>query len=234
MVVAGLIAAVALLILVLAAVRSPRTVLPARSQPARDGWEGRPLPSSWSGQGLGLPPYGPNSLGAVGRRPSLRRKSDRRRSPRPDHRSQHRCPEPTLRPSGRPGNRGQPVAAGCQPHICGSLSLLLLLLPGAVYTVALIARRGQTLGEQVMRLQVLRRRDGALPGWEVSARRWLLPAAPTLIRLAFPALGSILGLAVIVDFLWALWDPNRQCLHDKVADTLVVNTLVNVIGGHRQ
>jgi uncharacterized RDD family membrane protein YckC len=27
-----------------------------------------------------------------------------------------------------------------------------------------------------------------------------------------------------VDLLWAVWDPNRQCLHDVIADTVVVNT----------
>jgi uncharacterized RDD family membrane protein YckC len=31
---------------------------------------------------------------------------------------------------------------------------------------------------------------------------------------------SVLGL---LDVIWCLWDEERQCLHDKVASTLVVN-----------
>ncbi len=39
--------------------------------------------------------------------------------------------------------------------------------------------------------------------------------------------GSCLGLVTfgiycVVDYLWPLWDRNRQALHDKMAETLVV------------
>jgi RDD family len=35
-----------------------------------------------------------------------------------------------------------------------------------------------------------------------------------------PGIGGIFGL---LDSLWLLWDkPHRQCLHDKVADTVVI------------
>jgi uncharacterized RDD family membrane protein YckC len=101
---------------------------------------------------------------------------------------------------------------------------LLFMLPSAAYTIILIARRGQTVGEKAMDLRVARRSDGMVPGWTVSIRRWALPATPALVRLASHPLGAILGLLVLVDFLWALWDPNRQCLHDKLADTVVVQT----------
>jgi uncharacterized RDD family membrane protein YckC len=36
-----------------------------------------------------------------------------------------------------------------------------------------------------------------------------------------PGLGGVFGL---VDALWCLWDSNRQCIHDKPANTVVVNT----------
>jgi uncharacterized RDD family membrane protein YckC len=32
------------------------------------------------------------------------------------------------------------------------------------------------------------------------------------------------GLWGFVDSLWCLWDPTRQCVHDKPAKTLVVTT----------
>src|ERR1700730_9896229 len=41
---------------------------------------------------------------------------------------------------------------------------LLLLLPGAAYTIILVASRGQTLGEMAMKLRVVRLADGQVPG----------------------------------------------------------------------
>jgi uncharacterized RDD family membrane protein YckC len=38
------------------------------------------------------------------------------------------------------------------------------------------------------------------------------------------AIAPILGLVVVVDLLWPLWDPRNQTLHDKVASTVVVIT----------
>ena len=34
-----------------------------------------------------------------------------------------------------------------------------------------------------------------------------------------PQIGSLYGL---IDVLWCIWDPRRQCLHDKIASTAVV------------
>jgi uncharacterized RDD family membrane protein YckC len=101
---------------------------------------------------------------------------------------------------------------------------LVLLAPSAVYVVGLIATRGQTLGEMALGLRVARRQDGAVPGWSVSARRWTLPGATALLGFVLPALAPLLALLTVGDVLWAVWDPNRQCLHDLIADTVVVNT----------
>ena len=35
-----------------------------------------------------------------------------------------------------------------------------------------------------------------------------------------------LGLASIIDLLWAFWDKDRQTLHDKIAKTVVVDDRV--------
>src|ERR1700728_2068787 len=40
----------------------------------------------------------------------------------------------------------------------------------------------------------------------------------------FRANCAVLGIG-LVDPLWCLWDENRQCLHDKVSDTIVINDL---------
>jgi len=44
------------------------------------------------------------------------------------------------------------------------------------------------------------------------------------LGVAIPALAALLVVVSVVDLLWALWDPDRRCLHDLIADTLVVNT----------
>ncbi|MBK7610864.1 MAG: RDD family protein [Actinomycetales bacterium] len=36
-----------------------------------------------------------------------------------------------------------------------------------------------------------------------------------------PIIGSITGLVSYLDEAWLLWDQRRQCLHDKIADTVV-------------
>jgi uncharacterized RDD family membrane protein YckC len=42
-------------------------------------------------------------------------------------------------------------------------------------------------------------------------------------RAAIFWLAGFLGWIGLLDPLWCLWDGERQCLHDKVADSIVVN-----------
>ena len=52
-------------------------------------------------------------------------------------------------------------------------------------------------------------------------RRQVISVATSLLSLV--PLASFLGSGLsILDPAWLLWDPKRQCLHDKVADTVVV------------
>ena len=210
---------VVLLIVVLAAVRSPASVREPRAARGSSYRHG-PFRTVWKGRQLGLPPYGPNSLATIARRfggslidslvlvPLLVAGVVAR------HTRFVRRVDPTT---------GIAHLRLVSHHTSVAVSLLLLV-PGALYAIGLIAVRGQTVGEMALGLRVARRVDGAIPGWAVSARRWLLPAIPTIVRIASTRLGALLGLLVLVDFAWALWDPNRQCLHDKLADTVVVNT----------
>jgi uncharacterized RDD family membrane protein YckC len=91
------------------------------------------------------------------------------------------------------------------------------LLVGFVYETALIALRGQTLGKMAVRIRVVRQDDGALPGWGPSLIRWFVPVA-----------ASIVPLGALVVYLWMLWDPRRQGLHDRAARTLVVGARPSV------
>ena len=104
---------------------------------------------------------------------------------------------------------------------------LTLLVATAVYEIVLIATRGATVGQMVLKLRVVRRSDGQIPGWSPAVRRWALVVAVTVVgSISVIPLGvfAAVNLFGLLDYLWAFWDPNRQCLHDKFADTVVVNT----------
>ncbi len=95
----------------------------------------------------------------------------------------------------------------------------------AAYEIAAVAVWGRTLGKLVVGTRVVSARDGGLPGWGSAVVRWAVPAAPTLVGLAWGS--SVPG---FLSFPWAiavfggvLWDGRRQGLHDKAAGTLVVN-----------
>ena len=78
---------------------------------------------------------------------------------------------------------------------------------------------GQTPGKQIAGIRVVRA-NGESSGW-----------GPTFVRevilkgLVGHFLAVItLGLFLVVDFLWPLWDKGRQTLHDKMAETQVVQS----------
>jgi uncharacterized RDD family membrane protein YckC len=80
------------------------------------------------------------------------------------------------------------------------------------------AKWGQTIGKRIVKIKVVALPDRApVTGGAALKRAALYALAPQV-----PLVGSIFGL---LDNLWLLWDkPNRQCLHDKVADTVVIKT----------
>lgn len=87
-----------------------------------------------------------------------------------------------------------------------------------VYDALTHARWGQTLGKRVMHIRVVALPDRSpITGGAAAKRATLYALAPQV-----PGVGGIFGL---VNVLWLLWDkPYRQCLHDKVAHTIVVKT----------
>jgi uncharacterized RDD family membrane protein YckC len=100
----------------------------------------------------------------------------------------------------------------------------------AVYVVGLMGRNGRTLGQAAMGLRVIRVHDHQPPGYDVVARRWLVIGSLSFINAISrgapdldAVLTPILGLVELLVLLWAVWDPNRQGLHDKFAGTLVIN-----------
>jgi uncharacterized RDD family membrane protein YckC len=208
-----LVACLALVLLLLAAQRAPRTVLERQSSRGVS-------PTTWRGQDLGLPSTGRNSLAGIWPRVWGKLIDVLVLAPVfvVDLLVQHIHETHSVDPSS-----GLRQVRLVSTHLSVTLSLVLLA-PSAVYLVGMIATRGQTLGQMALGLRVARRHDGIVPGWSVSARRWILPAATAVVGIVLPALAPLLALVLLVDLLWAVWDPNRQCLHDLIADTVVVNT----------
>ncbi len=95
--------------------------------------------------------------------------------------------------------------------IFGVMFLLIVAIQ-YVYRVELMFRTGQTIGKRVMKLRVVPLDPTATLTRQTAAIRFLIGIAAGLVPF-----GNL------VDGLWQLWDqPFRQCLHDKVARTVVV------------
>jgi len=116
--------------------------------------------------------------------------------------------------------------------------LVALALPGVVlgllYWVIFLRWKGATPGKLMLGMRVrLRDGDGRLP-WRSIAARLSLPLGVPWVTYgvafatgSFPAFlvaYAVLGPVLLLDALWATWDPKRQTLHDKLARTNVVRT----------
>jgi len=80
-----------------------------------------------------------------------------------------------------------------------------------LYEWILTAAFGRTLGKAWLHIRPVRS-DGVRIGW-----------GRALGRAGGVWLANTLGWIGPIDSLWCLWDDNRQCVHDKVVDTIVVN-----------
>jgi uncharacterized RDD family membrane protein YckC len=97
-----------------------------------------------------------------------------------------------------------------------SLKLSVLqLIVAAIYSIPLVKLRGATLGKMALGIRIRPMNAEGLPSWGQSFLRFL----GFEVLASIPNIGSIYGL---LDALWCLWDPRRQCLHDKIASTAVV------------
>jgi uncharacterized RDD family membrane protein YckC len=98
----------------------------------------------------------------------------------------------------------------------GIAVMLGLLLPIGllVWTCMLLARNGQTVAKKLLGIRVVRR-DGSHCGL---ARIFFARYLPVSLMGAVPFVG---GLVSLTDALLIFRD-NRRCLHDEIADTIVV------------
>ena len=107
-------------------------------------------------------------------------------------------------------------AEGTTPHLHVSTqgSLLAALIVIIYGTVFVGSGRGQTPGMMAMRARAVDASSGAPIGHGRALARALFEYVMVVV----------LVLPWIVDMLFPLWDSRRQTLHDKVTNTVVVNT----------
>jgi uncharacterized RDD family membrane protein YckC len=108
------------------------------------------------------------------------------------------------------------------------ISVVVFAAVCAYYLVHFVASpRGQTLGCIAAGTQVRSVRDGGPVSLTQALLRFAGSAAPLLVTMIVivPALWFVLWAYLVVDWLFPLWDPQRQTLHDKWARTVVVHTV---------
>ena len=86
----------------------------------------------------------------------------------------------------------------------GFAVFVVLLIAGAAQDILGTARWGQSIGKALFGIRVVNERDRRPPDlWHAFLRWWLPSLLPPLL-------------------VWATWDKRHQGIHDKVAETLVV------------
>jgi len=84
----------------------------------------------------------------------------------------------------------------------------------AVITIVFVARYGQSIGKRICGIKVVRTDGSKASFWRIFLLRNLVNGIPSLI----PIVSTIYFL---VDSLM-IFSESRQCLHDKIASTIVV------------
>ena len=96
--------------------------------------------------------------------------------------------------------------------------LLMSLVALAVWAAYFIffhgSEKGQTPGKMIMKIQVRDEATGGPLGYGKAGLRLLVTWGLSWLTC---------GIGGLLNGLWPLWDPKRQALHDKVANTLVVD-----------
>ena len=96
----------------------------------------------------------------------------------------------------------------------GGLLTAVLGLAWAIATILLVQRNGQTIGKKFIGIKVVRKNGERAGLGRIFALRNLLPFIIALI----PLLGFVF---ILVDHLF-IFGAEKRCLHDMMADTIVV------------
>jgi uncharacterized RDD family membrane protein YckC len=98
---------------------------------------------------------------------------------------------------------------GYNPGAGAALNLVNTII-GVAYYAYLEGTRGQTVGKMVLGIKVIDADNGGLIG------------IPRGIGRYFARILSAIALGL--GYLWMLWDPRKQCWHDKLVRSVVVRT----------
>jgi len=112
----------------------------------------------------------------------------------------------------------QQVAGEVVPWVLIALGVQL------AYEVIFLIVAGATPGKFLLGIRVRPMDRPGPPNLVGALRRQVIWVAMTAFGLV-PFIGGLGSIVVLLDYLWLLWDGRRQCLHDKVADTVVVKNV---------
>jgi len=105
----------------------------------------------------------------------------------------------------------------------GVVFVFALALQAAYFIVGL-HKYGCTIGGKVMGIRCVDE-QGQWPTWKASTIRYAVPAGLGIAQIV-PLLGLLSFPATLLNYLWMLWDPRKQCWMDKAAGTFVVKTRI--------
>jgi len=109
----------------------------------------------------------------------------------------------------------------------------------SVYVIVMLKTVGATLGQLACGLRVVPVNHGlhrgGLPISTILIRLVVYSLLSSLVSLlglslgvtslpSFSTLSSLVSVFTLLNVLWAVWDPKRQCIHDKLARTQVIRT----------
>jgi uncharacterized RDD family membrane protein YckC len=103
------------------------------------------------------------------------------------------------------------------PILHGLCCVMILLFPlatlavGLFNSVYLVAQRGFSIGQGIVKIKV------------VDSNGQLLTQGTAFIRLLVRVALSFVPALPLLDLLWPLWDVRRQTLHDKAVNCYVIN-----------
>ena len=118
---------------------------------------------------------------------------------------------------------GTPDTTGLEQALSGVILpfSLITLAVGLVYETLFLVWRSATPGKMLLGTTVRRVEHAGGVTLVDALKRQVLTVVANLLSL-LPLIGLLGTLLSIIDPAWLLWDPKRQALHDKVADTVVV------------
>ena len=99
---------------------------------------------------------------------------------------------------------------------------IILVIATLYYAIVMRTSDGQTLGKWLLGIRVARTDGEAMSAtratWRQVALLILLPDVATWLS---PYMSAIASAALLVDYLWPLWDRENRALHDMLAGTRV-------------